>query len=292
MPLVQLSMFLRHLVFPNDMVHVVHHPISRRKVNSWLHKHLSLAGRLRLITTVISGIVGFWSSAFFIPKKVIKLINRLSASFLWHGTLDISTGAKVAWDSLTFPTAEGGLGIRSLQSWNETCGLKLIWMLFFKGGSIWVAWMRHKYLSNQCFWALNDDNSTYSWSFRKLLKLRNLAMRFLSIKIGNGEDTYFWWDPWTPFGPLIQHMGPTGPSALGIPITALVSDLLSPAGWTLPPARSERQVALCVFISSIQYSGANDFTCWKIEDKYSNFFSSRVVWEKIQPSKPTSLGLL
>lgn len=104
----------------------------RRKVYSWLHIHLSLAGRLRLFSTMISGIVGFWSAAFFFPRKVIRLINRMSSSFLWHGGLDIPTCAKVACDTLSYPKSEGGVGIRSLSSWNKYFGLKFIWMLFSK----------------------------------------------------------------------------------------------------------------------------------------------------------------
>ncbi|XP_033143356.1 uncharacterized protein LOC103862645 [Brassica rapa] len=98
----------------------------RRKLNGWLHRRLSLAGRLRLISTVISGIVGFWTSAFLLPKRVKQLINSLTTSFLWKGTLDNSNGAKVAWDALCFPKREGGLGLRSISSWNAIFSLKLI----------------------------------------------------------------------------------------------------------------------------------------------------------------------
>lgn len=74
----------------------------RRKLNCWMNRHLSMAGRLQLISSTIPGIIGFWTSAFCIPKKVLKLIQSLLSSFLWHGNLD-KTSAKVAWDSLCFP---------------------------------------------------------------------------------------------------------------------------------------------------------------------------------------------
>lgn len=230
--------------------------------------------------------MGFWSAAFFLPKKVINLINSLSSSFLWHGSLGISTGAKVSWNNLAFPKSEDGLGIRSLTSWNQTCGLKLIWMLFFRGGSIWVAWMRHKYISKQSLWALNENNNSFCWTFRKILKLRTVATAFFSIKIGNGEDTYFWWDPWTPFGPLINHLGPGGPSSLGIPLTSLVSDRLSRVGWNLPPARSDLQANLFAYISSISYSDLSDKPSWNIDGKPFIAFNSKAVWEATRPTQP------
>lgn len=83
----------------------------RRKLNGWMNQHLSIAGRLQLIASTIPGILGFWCSAFCIPKRVLKMIQSLVSSFLWRGTLDNNSSAKVAWDSLCYPKAEGGLGL-------------------------------------------------------------------------------------------------------------------------------------------------------------------------------------
>ncbi|CAH2080111.1 unnamed protein product, partial [Thlaspi arvense] len=208
----------------------------RRKVGSWVHKRLSLAGRLRLISSIVYGIVGFWTKAFILPKKMIAKINSMAGSFLWHGKAEVQTGAKVSWPAVCFPMQEGGLGLRSLTSWNETCALKLIWMLFFRGGSIWVAWMRTKYLSKFCFWALKEDTPAVSWMFRKLLKLCHKAISFIQIQIGNGDDTFFWWDPWTPFGSLIHFLGPMGPATMGIPLFSLVRDCIQNGNWNLRAA--------------------------------------------------------
>ncbi|XP_010419047.1 PREDICTED: uncharacterized protein LOC104704705 [Camelina sativa] len=237
----------------------------RMKMNSWTHMFLSLDGRLILLSTVISGIINFWTSAFFLPKQVIKKINSLCSSFLWHGKIHVSTGAKVSWFDICFPKVEGGLGLRQIESLNEACAMKLIWMLYFKAGSIWVAWIRSRYLSTSPLWALNEKNNAYSWNFRKLLKLRPKALKFLNIKIGNGDTTLFWWDPWTPFGPLYHYLTSDGPSRLGIPLFASVSDLANGEGWTLPHARSERQVLLLSYISSISLSSAIDSPTWSID---------------------------
>ncbi|CAA7062075.1 unnamed protein product [Microthlaspi erraticum] len=257
----------------------------RTKMNGWTHRHLSLAGRLRLISSVITGLIGFWTQAFFLPKSVIRKINSLCSSFLWHGKLDIPIGARVSWEALSFPKSEGGLGIKLVSSWNETCGLKLLWMIFFRSGSIWVAWIRNRYLSRHSFWSLNDENPTYSWMFRKILKLRQKALRFLSIQIGNGEDSFFWWDPWTPFGPLINYLGTQGTTSLGIPIHALISDYISGDAWILPPARSDLQLEVFSFISSITPSQANDVPVWTVDKQVKTSFVSKEIWEEIRPVK-------
>lgn len=47
----------------------------KKKFCSWTNRLLSLAGRFTLISSVISGIIGFWTSAFFLPKQVIRKIK-------------------------------------------------------------------------------------------------------------------------------------------------------------------------------------------------------------------------
>ncbi|KAG7576912.1 hypothetical protein ISN45_Aa03g012390 [Arabidopsis thaliana x Arabidopsis arenosa] len=259
----------------------------RKKLSSWTHKFLSLAGRLTLISTVISGIIGFWTSAFFLPKQVIRRINSLCSSFLWRGKVDTPSGAKVSWYNICFPKSEGGLGLRHIDSWIETCALKLFWMLFFRAGSFWVAWIRRKYLSTSPLWALNEKNVTYSWIFRKLLKLRPKALQFLRIHIGNGDSTFFWWDPWTPFGSLYHFLGSDGPTRLGIPLFSTVAEVRTEDGWSLPNARTERQVILLSFMSTITMSSANDIPVWAIDGIPYFSFSSKAVWNAIRIANPT-----
>ncbi|CAA7024003.1 unnamed protein product [Microthlaspi erraticum] len=255
----------------------------KQKLDSWNNRLLSLAGRLSLLSSVISGIIGFWTSAFILPLKVIKRINSLSSSFLWHGKTGNSSGAKVAWRDLSYPKSEGGLGLRDIASWNNACALKLIWMLFFRADSIWVAWIRNRYLSSS-FWALNDKNYAYSWMFRKILKLRSKAIQFLSIKVRNGDSTLFWWDPWTPFGSLFTYLGEDGPSRLGIPLNATV--VWSGTGWNLPPARTERQVALHSFLLTIGCSNSNDVSLWSVNGRASKSFLLKEVWNETRCKKP------
>ncbi|KAG7532469.1 Zinc finger PMZ-type [Arabidopsis thaliana x Arabidopsis arenosa] len=257
----------------------------RKKLNSWTHRFLSFAGRLTLLSSVISGIIGFWTSAFFLPKRVSRKINSLCSSFLWHGKAGIASGAKVAWHDICFPKKEGGLGLRHIGSWIETCALKLIWMLFFRAGSLWVAWIREKYLSLSSFWALNANNYAYSWIFRRLLKLRPKALKFLSIKIGNGDSTFFWWDPWTPYGSLYHFLGADGPSRLGIPLLSTVAEVWNVDGWSLPNARTARQVLLYAFISTVTFSSSSDKAMWAVNGLPCRSFSSKDVWNSIRDSR-------
>ncbi|XP_024015941.1 uncharacterized protein LOC112089193 [Eutrema salsugineum] len=176
------------------------------KLASWSLKLLSMAGRLQLISSVISGIT-------VSPLPSFGMVLRI------------------------FTREQGFAG---------------------RIESLWVVWVRKTYLSVGSFWSQNDSNNRFSWMFCKLLRLRSKATTFLSIEIGNGEDTFFWWDPWTPFGSLISFLGDLGPSRLGIPVDSLVSDLISDRNWILPPARSDTQTQLYSFITQIIPSTSSD----------------------------------
>ncbi|KAG7557053.1 hypothetical protein ISN44_As11g030530 [Arabidopsis suecica] len=109
------------------------------------------------------------------------------------------------------------------------------------------------------------DSRVLNSTMRKLLKLRPKTPKFLNINIGNGDSTFFWWDPWTPFGSLYHYLGSEGPTRLGIFLFLTVAEVRNENGWSLPNARTERQVLLLAFISTISITEANDTPIWKID---------------------------
>lgn len=69
----------------------------------------------------------------------------------------------------------------------------------------------------------------------------------LKKKIGNGEDTHFWYDNWAPFGQLYTFLNAAS-SRLGIPKTASVASLYRNGRWLLPSARTDNQLALQIYL--------------------------------------------
>jgi hypothetical protein len=62
-------------------------------------------------------------------------------------------------------------------------------VFLFKSDSIRVAWEREILLKRKSFWSVGIPQS-YSWSWRKILKLRDVAKRFLKFEVGNGENIH------------------------------------------------------------------------------------------------------
>lgn len=134
------------------------------------------------------------------------------------------------WTTVCSPKKEGGLGLKDLLVWNKVFALKLIFLLFSKSDSLWVAWCRSCKLKRSSFWSLSVKSGGSSM-WKQILKLRPLARGFLNCDLGDGKLCKFWWDSWTPFGPLIDFVGQEGPRLMGVPKMATVSDTITGAGW-------------------------------------------------------------
>ncbi|KAL0285152.1 UNVERIFIED_CONTAM: Retrovirus-related Pol polyprotein from type-2 retrotransposable element R2DM [Sesamum radiatum] len=111
------------------------------RLAGWGHLNLSLAGRAQLLKSVLASLHVYWSSVFFLPKSIIKVIEQRMRAFLWKG----STGsglAKVSWDHVCKSKEEGGLGLRRVLYMNQALMLKNVWRLLQEDpNSIWVAWV-------------------------------------------------------------------------------------------------------------------------------------------------------
>lgn len=130
----------------------------RKRVTPWTARQLSFAGRVQLINTVIHNLTNFWMSVYKLPKRCIKEIDQICASFLWSGPSLNSKKAKIAWHDVFTPKEEGGLGIRSLEEANNVCCLKLVWRIL-SSKSLWVRWVDLYLIRKSSFWQV-DEKST------------------------------------------------------------------------------------------------------------------------------------
>ncbi|XP_018464335.1 uncharacterized protein LOC108835601 [Raphanus sativus] len=151
--------------------------------------------------------------------------------------------------------------------------------------SLWVEWHWNPHLNERSFWAI-EPRATYSWAWRKLLDLRPLALQFCKTKLGNGRSTSFWFDVWTPLGQLIDYIGPAGPRALRIRENVLVSDAITENIWSLPHPRSQREVELHMFLTTVNLPlplNVVDKVEWLAADFLSRIFRSSTTWEVLRP---------
>ncbi|CAA7053106.1 unnamed protein product [Microthlaspi erraticum] len=255
----------------------------KARLTSWSSLSLSFARRLVLIKTVIAGISTFWCSSFILPKACIKRINSMCSFFLWKGSLEGHHSARVSWETVTKTKEAGELGIRDLITWNKACCLKLIWLLFFQSGSVWVAWFKARILDGNLsnFWTVKP-NPRNTWLVNKLLKLREDIYPWIRLRIGNGEECRFWSDNWSPFGNILNYLQGSENSRLGITMTATLASLHRRNRWQMPPARSDNLVSLQAHLTTVSLSTEPDYYEWEIDRRVYKKYGTGEVYRQLR----------
>nr|GEX00064.1 hypothetical protein [Tanacetum cinerariifolium] len=92
---------------------------ARKRLLDWKNKSLYFAGRLQLIKSVLCSLQVYWAFVFILPTAIANDIERLMRDFLWNFGVFKRGKACVNWNSVCKPKVEGGLGIKSLDSWNK-----------------------------------------------------------------------------------------------------------------------------------------------------------------------------
>ena len=80
----------------------------KNRLNDWRNKTLSFAGRLQLISSVLTSLHVYWASMFLLPNHVCDSIDKLSKKFLWSGGGEGSGIASVSWKDICKPKNQGG----------------------------------------------------------------------------------------------------------------------------------------------------------------------------------------
>lgn len=61
------------------------------------------------------------------PVKLLKTVEAWIRNFIWSGDVNHRKICTDSWKKVCSPVSEGGLGLRSLSSFNDAAILKLCW---------------------------------------------------------------------------------------------------------------------------------------------------------------------
>ena len=206
------------------------------------------------------------------------------SGFLWSGTNVNARRAKVGWKALCLPKEEGGIGLRRVKDWNDAAIMKHIWNLFYRKESIWVAWVREVIL-RQGSVSNARIPSRCSWSWRKILQLRDRVRPYIRHRICNGGGTFLLHDFWNPLGPLLPIFGERIMYDSAIHKNAYVAFVINGERWNWPVSVSADLIALknsCSYY--ILDTSREDVISWT--QSPSGVFTVSSAWNTIRPRRP------
>ncbi|XP_028778309.1 uncharacterized protein LOC114734823 [Neltuma alba] len=177
----------------------------RSRLSGWKGKHLTMAGRSVLIKSVISALPSYQMQSSLLPKGVLKEIEKLSCSFLWSQNINERKTHLIAWEKVIKNKNEGGLGIKDMEKQNKAFIMKLCWGLITKRDSLWVQCLRSIYECGQEQIPLVEKKKNISSTWKAISAIWETFMTAVGKKINSGNNTKFWWEPWTQIDkPLIE----------------------------------------------------------------------------------------
>ncbi|XP_019230934.1 PREDICTED: uncharacterized protein LOC109211810 [Nicotiana attenuata] len=143
------------------------------RIKGWGTRHLSYAGRVQLVNSVLLHLHSYWSTIFLLPKQVIKGITAMYMNFIWDGEVVTHKPSLVAWDLVCRTKQEGGLGITDIIKWNEAAIAKYIWNIAQKADNLWVKRINSVYLKEKNWWQYKCPNDA-CWYWKKICIIREV----------------------------------------------------------------------------------------------------------------------
>ena len=254
------------------------------RIQSWTSRSLCFVGRLQLISSVLYSIQTYWCSMFIIPKFTCYKIEHIFSGFMWSGKDVNARRAKVGWKALCLPKEEGGIGLRRVKDWNDAAIMKHIWNLFYRKDSIWVAWVREVLLRQGSIWSARIPSRS-SWSWRKILQLRDRVRPYIWHRECNGGGTFLWHDFWNPLGPILSLSGERILYDSAIHKNAYVVFVMDGTRWNWPVTVSADLIALKNSCSDYVLDTSREDVISGTQSP-TGVFTVSFTWNSIRPHRP------
>ncbi|XP_010677958.1 uncharacterized protein LOC104893541 [Beta vulgaris subsp. vulgaris] len=159
------------------------------RIRIWRSRHLSYAGRLQLINSVLMSIHMYWAQVFILPKKVLNEITSICRAFLWYGTYYSRKPGRVKWEDICKPKSEGGLGIRDVHLWNKAAMARYVWALATKQDNLWIKLVHAVYIKQQNWWDYRHPVGC-SWYWKKVCEVKECLKTKVSLQDLTGMQKY------------------------------------------------------------------------------------------------------
>ncbi|GKE23199.1 RNA-directed DNA polymerase, eukaryota [Tanacetum coccineum] len=170
----------------------------RSRLSNWKVKTLSIGGRLTLLKSVFDASPLYNMSIFKVPKGILKTLEAIRSNFFNGFDSSVKKITWAAWDKILASKKNGGLGVSSFNALNRALLFKWVWRFISQDGSLWFRIIQVLYGPSIVSHPVNCSSNWCS-IVRELHLLSGKGFDFLSYckkRIGDGNDTRFWYDIW------------------------------------------------------------------------------------------------
>ncbi|WMV30174.1 hypothetical protein MTR67_023559 [Solanum verrucosum] len=129
----------QRIIYYSDLVDKV-----IKKISGWQSRILSFGGRVTLVKHVLQSIPIHTMAAIAPPKTTIQYLKSITADFFWGMDKEKKKYHWASWETLSYPTDEGGIGVRLLFDICTSFQYKQ-WWTFRTKISLWGQILKDKY---------------------------------------------------------------------------------------------------------------------------------------------------
>lgn len=156
---------------------------------------MSSVGRVTLAKSVIEAIPVYPMMTNLLSKGCTKKIQKLQRNFIWGDSELKRKHHAVGWDTITKAKSDGGLGMRDLNTMNQTCIMKLGCKIINVEDDLWCKVLRHKYKVDRIDGNLQAKSSD-SNLWKAIAKTSNKLLDVSIWRIGDGHMIKPWEHSW------------------------------------------------------------------------------------------------
>ena len=168
-----------------------------KKLFGWKRLYLSKGGRLMLIKSTLSSLPTYFLSLFTIPKAMAARLESIQRNFLWGSSKGSFKYPLVASDKMCSPVERGGLGIRSVVSFNQALLGNWLWRFGHEATHLWRRVISTKYGEGHGGWCTKVCRRAYGCGlWRSINEGWESFSKHLSFAVGDGTRIRFWHDRW------------------------------------------------------------------------------------------------
>ncbi|KAK1422545.1 hypothetical protein QVD17_17828 [Tagetes erecta] len=135
-------------------------------------------------------------------------------------------------------------------------------------------------MGDRSFWDIGDKEGR-CWSWKNIMKCRDLIRLHCVSKIGNGRSTSVWFDNWHPLGPLCSIISRRQIKVGGLDVNCKVADVIHCGEWRWPDQWRGLFPELFIHNPPVLIDDKSDKIAWKDRNGRVGDFSVKQAYEDL-----------